>query len=477
MIMPRVGVFRAFSVVWATVAIGLAAAIPGAPDPTKAAAPTAQELILGAIKNQGQNPGFRSGYVEMLHQHRTLNIDKKRAEVRGELLTAVKEDLERARKSGKSAEEVERLRRDLEIELDKNVEDIVQQLAGKVTYERCLFLGNRPPGLSDDNKTRIDRIEVASLDVSLSDIPKRGRGVVVTEGMGTPQGVCAGYSYGRWAKQAYLQTNESFPRFQDFGRIYGNWSVAFTLNLMMNDPQALKVTSTGKKVREWRLRTDAKRLGGHQFRTIGEETRESSPVYVVEVSAGGRLPADMLFCKAWVAPKRGFIVPRLELYRPGIAQSSGLSPRAKLTEVMECSGFVYLKGPDVWFPLLTKYTKYDADGSPETVDTYKVFSPKYVSFNEKIDEDEFKIAFKRGMRLEDGRRPGQGKYYGDGLKADLFVLPSELAALVDRGDPAIAGGPTPSQSRGARSWLVPILVGCAAIAAVAAILARKRPRA
>jgi len=430
---------------------------------------TAQWLIFGAIKTQGMSPMFRSGYVEMLHERRDLTASGKQGATRDEFRKEVERRLEHAKEKGASAEDLAKLRQQLEREAEQWAEDIVRQETRKITYERCLFIGNGPPSRNPDSRTRIDRIAVQSLDVSLSDIPEKGLGVVVTERMGTPQSVCAGYGYGPLANEAYLQQNEYFPRPQDFGRVYGGWAVLLTVELM-DDPKALSFSFSGTKAKEWIAGGAA---GGAErgLRIVGQEKGELSPVYVVEVSAFGKLS-----CKVWIDPGRGFAVPRIELYEP--RGMTSLSPNAQLSEVMECSHFVHLEKPDVYFPLLTKYTKYGLDGKPETVDTYKVFGTQQVLFGQDIGDDAFRIAFKRGMRLEDtrpNRLPGN-QYYSNGLQADLRALPSELAALVDKQDPRIVGGQAARTS--SVVWLVAILVACGVVLAIAIALTRKpRPRA
>jgi len=392
---------------------------------------TAQWLVLGALKNQGMSPMFESGYVEMLHERSDLKADQKRAWLTRSQAEYIEAMLEHHRKAGASDEELARRRRKMEQEMEGDVNDIVAQLARRVTYERCLFVGSGPLWDSDA-KTRIDRINVRDLDVPLSDIPKDGLAVVVTEMMGTPQSVCAGYGYGPGADEAYLQQNEYFPRPQDFGRIHGSWAVSLSLELM-DDPEAFDFSFEGEKAREWlALSTEAGANRG--LRIVGPETLESSRVYIVEASALGKV-----VCKVWIAPALGFAVPRIELYEHH--GEAALSPNAILSEVMECTDFIHLDNPDVCFPLLTKYTRYGPDGNPQTVGVYKVFGPKQVAFNLDLSDDAFRILFKRGTRLQDGRphRPNGTQYYGNGLQADLHVLPSELAALVDKKDPSIIG--------------------------------------
>jgi hypothetical protein len=163
---------------------------------------------------------------------------------------------------------------------------------------------------------------------------------------------------------------------------------------------------------------------------------------------------------------------------------------------MECSDFIRLDNRDVWFPLRTKYTRYSPDGSPQTVDVYRVFAPEQVAFNLDLDDDAFRIAFKRGTRLGDRRpnRPTGVRYFADGLQEDLFVLPSELAALVDAGDWRIVGGRAGTSPVGGRAgaspvggrtgtnpagWFAGALLGCAIAFAAAIVLtrgARRRAR-
>ena len=392
---------------------------------------TAQWLVLGALKNQGMSPVFQSGRIEMLHERMDLKAEQKRGRLTENHTEYIEAMLAHHREQGASDEELERRRLEMEQDMAGHVDDIVAQLSRRVTYERCLFDGNSLR-LDYDTKTRIDRIKVRDLEVSLSDIPKEGLGVVVTENSGKPDSVCAGFGYGLGAEEAYLQEAEFFPRPQEFGRVHGVWTFSLSHELM-DDPEAFDFSFEGEKAQKW-LEASATDGPARGLRIVREEALESAQVYVVEAAILGKVA-----CNVWIAPALGFAVPRIEVYEH--RGEPALSPTPTPSLVMECSNFIHLDDPDIWFPLQTKYTRYDPDGTPATVDIYNALGPQYVEFNLDLDEDAFRIPFKRRMRLEDSRRDAlNGPQYYDGFREDLRLLPSELAALVDQQDPRIVGG-------------------------------------